>query len=236
MVFCCYFFFTFLFNIYTYKTQISGVKEYPNEALKTVSALMALRGTYFHVIFTQTALAHFIFVTMILMFKKNDYLSNKPQTGIYALMCAFIGSFGGWTTTSWELDTKDWISSMFHYIGVIGIFSGTFALVIETNFHVLSFIPIIVSVLSMTNFIIQGGYIEYYLGSLLPGWMINLLNLNSVKKIDLNKQNKGRRKKNKRISKEQIHQSSKACILSEAVALYSAFVSLSCFLYTLQQY
>ena len=204
-----------------------GIKEFPNEPIRSISTLIACRGTIWHTKLCECALIAFIFVIMALIHKShqfvesfdnnttintNDYSTNdnySSNVAIFACVCAFLGSFGAWTVTSWELEEKDTIATCIHYFGALLTFTATFPLIIEQRGSLLSWSFLIVATIAVSCWI-YFSKIEF---------LIFEKNSQSAK-----------------ILRKQIHVTSLKCIGAETTALVTAYWSLVVFVYNLDEY
>ena len=187
-----------------------AIIEHPNTPVTSISELIAIRGSIWHTKLCESALMAFMFIQFALVDKKGAFLGNEKYhnnfRGILAYFFAFIGSFGCWTVTSFELNVKDTFSTYLHYFRALLTFIGTFALIIEENGSLVSLSFLLVATIAVIWWL--------YIKNDFYNKTNNILTLKA----------------------KDIHLISLKCIAAEMIALLSAYWSLVAFVYNLDNY
>ena len=215
---------------------------------------MAIRGTYWHVVSNQTSLIYFIFTSLILILKRADYIKTKELEGyegiytILPLLLASIGAFGAFTTTTWEADDKDFISVTMHLFGTTCAFIGTFAIIIEDNYSIISILFLIIAIIAFSMFVINGKFLDemYQSMQIFIKSKIKIDNNNTIENNDNIVETNKDEIKNVQLSDEEkkwkekkiaeVHNTSLKSIYCEAMAFLAAFGSVAYSLLTITTY
>ena len=130
-----------------------GIKEYPNRAVTSLSALHAIQGSLFNLCCNVTTWVALLSTTIILLLNWHQIKSNSNNGEISGYFL-FFGQFGKTMAMVFELNEKNVTVQILHYVGAALYMLCFFSYCLLTNWSFLSLLLLIIALVTFATWFI----------------------------------------------------------------------------------